>query len=95
MFCHHQKFFSLKTFEVALQCLFNVFILFNTVFYFKLNFKLKIDPKMCTFKNLEEILKNWRKFAKSIWQPCIFIDINIYFSHISKITLIKKKYLQI
>ena len=41
---------------------------FNTL---KLNFKLKLDSKMCTFKNLEEILKPWKKFAKNIWQPCI------------------------
>ena len=45
-------------FKVALQYLFNVFILFNTVF----NFKLKIYPKMCTFKNLEEIQETWKKF---------------------------------
>ena len=49
------KTFLLKnTFEVAVQHLFNVVILFNTVFYLKLSFKLKIDPKTCTFKNLEE-----------------------------------------
>ena len=39
-----------NTFKVALQYLFNVLILFNTVF----NFKLKIDPKMRTFKNPEK-----------------------------------------
>ena len=35
--------------------MFNVFKVFNMVFNLKLNFKLKIDPKMRTFKNLEEI----------------------------------------
>ena len=46
--------FLLKnTFKVALQYFFNVFILFKTVSYFK----LKIDPKMCTFENQEEIWK--------------------------------------
>ena len=44
-------------FKVALQYLFNVFILFNTVFNLKLKFKLKKDPKMCTFKT-------WKKFGK-------------------------------
>ena len=44
-----------KTFKVALQYLFNIFILLNIVSY--LNFKLKIHPKMCTFKNLEKILQ--------------------------------------
>ena len=28
----------------------------------KFNFKLKIYPKMRTFKNLEEIWKTWKKF---------------------------------
>ena len=44
-------------FKVALQYLFNVFILFNTGSYLKLSFKPKIDPKMCTFKT-------WNKFGK-------------------------------
>ena len=52
------KFFLLKnTFQVTIQYLFNVFILINTASYIKLNFKLKIDPKMCTFKNLEKLEK--------------------------------------
>ena len=52
------KIFLLKnTFKVALQYIFNIFKLFNTVSYLKLNFKPKIDPKMCTFKNLEKFLK--------------------------------------
>ena len=29
---------------------------------------------MCTFKNLKEILKTWRKLAKNIWQPCQLIN---------------------
>ena len=54
----NKSFFINNTFKVVLEYLFNVFILFNTVFYLKLNFNLKkIDPKMCTFKNLEKILK--------------------------------------
>ena len=44
-------------FKVALHFLFNVFILFNTVSYIEITLKLKIDPKMCTFKNLEKVLK--------------------------------------
>ena len=62
-----------NTFEAALQFftvnLFNDLILFNTVFYLKLKFKLKIEPKTKTLEYLEEILKTWRKFAKSQWQP--------------------------
>ena len=51
IFCHHQKMFLLKNaFKVTLQYPFNVFILFNPVSYIKLNFKLKIDPKICSFK---------------------------------------------
>ena len=45
-------------FKIALQNLFNIFILFNTASYFKFNFRLKIDPKMFTFKNLEKV---WKK----------------------------------
>ena len=59
-------------FKVALQYLFNFVILFNKVFHLKLNFELKIDLKTCTFKNLEEILNTWRKFAKTQWPPCSF-----------------------
>ena len=44
-----------NTFKVTLQYFFNVFILFNEVSYIEVNLKLKIDPKLCTFKNLEEI----------------------------------------
>ena len=66
LFCHHQHFLLKNTFKEALHYLFNVFILFNTVS----NLKLKIDPKMCTFRNMEKILKTWRKFAENIWQPC-------------------------
>ena len=69
IFCHNQKKITLKnTFKVALQYLFNVFILSNIVF--KLNFKLKIGPKMFTFKNLEEIWKTLKIFGKNEWQPC-------------------------
>ena len=44
-------------FNLALQYLFNVFMLFNTVFYLKLSFKLKIEPKVCNSKNPEVIWK--------------------------------------
>ena len=64
------KNFLLKNiYKVALQHLFNFFVLFNTIFYLELNFKLKIDPKTCNLKNLEEILKIWRKFAKIFGNP--------------------------
>ena len=41
------------------------FIQFDTVFNLKINFKLKIDPKMRSFENLEEFLKTWRKIANN------------------------------
>ena len=47
------------------------FLLFNTAFNFKINFKQKIDPKMCMFKNLEEIKKNLEKLGKNKWQPLL------------------------
>ena len=46
---HHQFFLFNNTFKVALQYLFNVFILINTVCYLKLKSKLKIDQKVCIF----------------------------------------------
>ena len=56
-------------FKVVLHCVCNVFTFFNTVSYLKLNSKLKIDPKMCTLKNLEEIWKTWKKFGKTKDNP--------------------------
>ena len=53
-----KNFFFKNTFKVAIQYLFIVLLVFNIIFYLKLYFKLKIDPKMCSFNNLEEILKN-------------------------------------
>ena len=53
-----RNFFLLKnTLKVALQYLYNLFILCKTVYYFQLNLKLKIDPKMCTFKNMKKFGK--------------------------------------
>ena len=52
------------TFKVALQYLF-IFLLFKTVSYFK----LKIDPKMYTFKNLEQIRKPGKIFEKASGNP--------------------------
>ena len=49
-----QIFLLKSTFKVALQYLY-VVILFNTVIYVKINFKLRINPKVFIFKNLEEI----------------------------------------
>ena len=60
-------FFFKNTFKVFLQYLFNVFILFKIIFNLKLNLKQKIDPKMRTYKNLEEICKTWKKFRKNEW----------------------------
>ena len=62
-------FFFLNTFEIALQFLFKVFIVFNIVFNLKINLKLKIDQKMSAFKILEEIWQTWKKFRKNEWQP--------------------------
>ena len=58
-----------KTFKVTLQHLLNVFVLFNTVSFIEINLKLKIDPKMFTFKNLEEIWKTRKKFGKMSVNP--------------------------
>ena len=68
-FCYHQNYLFLNTLKVTLRYLLNVIILFNNLFYFTLNFKLKIDPKTCTFKNLEEIVKSWKKLPKTGGNP--------------------------
>ena len=63
------NFFLLKNlFKVALQYLFNVFILFNTVSYFKINFKLKYNQK-CFLKKTWK--KNWIPELKTI-DLCVF-----------------------
>ena len=54
-----------NTFKVAFKYLVNVFILLNIVFNLRLNIKVKIYPKMRTFKNLEKIKK------KNKWQLCL------------------------
>ena len=59
----------LNTFKEALRYFFNAVILFNTVFYLQLNFKLKIDPKTCNFKNLEEIWKPGESLLKTFGDP--------------------------
>ena len=66
IFCNHQGFFIKTTFKESSRSLLNVVVLFNIVIYLKLNLKLKIDLRACNLKNLEEILKSLRKFAKSI-----------------------------
>ena len=55
-----------KTFKESLRYLFNVLILINTVFYLKLEFKLKIDQCKITFKNLQEIKKSRKIFQKTL-----------------------------
>ena len=64
IFDFDKKFIFKNTFKLSLQCLFNVFILFNIVLNLKLNSKQKIDPKMRKFKNLEKIWIILKKFRK-------------------------------
>ena len=61
------KSFLLKNkYKVILHDLFIVFMTFSKVSYIKLDYKLKIDPKMCTFKYGEVILKPGKKFEKLV-----------------------------
>ena len=53
-----------KIFKVALQYLFNDFILFNTVSYLKLNFKLKKRPNNVYFRKPGRNLQNLEKVLK-------------------------------
>ena len=66
-------FFLLKdTFKVVLQYRFNVVNYLTQFLTLNCFFKLKIDPKTCTFENLEVIQKTWKKFLKNEWPPCIY-----------------------
>ena len=71
MFDDNKKKIFKNPFKEVLRYIFSIVMLFNTVFYLKLSFKLEIDPKTCNFKKMEDILKTWGKFAKNVWQPCI------------------------
>ena len=42
---------------------------FTQFFYLKLSFKLKIDRKKSTFKNLEKLRKPRRNFSKTFGHP--------------------------
>ena len=66
------NFFSNNTFKLALQYVFHVVVLFDTVFYLKLNFKLRQTKKrVCTFKNLKKFRKPDRNFSKANGHPVI------------------------
>ena len=72
-FLSSSKIFLLKIiFKVALQYLFNVFILFNTV-YLKLNFKLQTDPKVCNFKTWRKFLKPGKNLPKTFGNPGLML----------------------
>ena len=70
IFLSSSKNFLLKnTFKVTLQYLINIFILFNTVSYIEIRLKLKIDPKICTFKNRKKLRKPGKNFEKTSGNP--------------------------
>ena len=50
-----QKLIIVNTFKLAFHYIFNVVILFKTVFYLKFIFILKMNQKTFSLKNLEEI----------------------------------------
>ena len=60
------------------------FVLFNIVFNLNFSFNLKIDQKIRTFKNLEKVLKTWKKFKKSEWQPCLTCSLYAQFSLLAR-----------
>ena len=87
--------FILNTFKVALQHPSMFFLLFNTVFYLKLNFKLKITLKMCIFKKLEKIcrkhLATLKKIRLHTKMPYCFLDL-FYNCHMSFKQLLSNKF---
>ena len=65
---HQKNFLTKNIFKIASQYLY-VFILFNTVSYLKLDFKLNIDTKMCTFITWRKFWKHGENFPKIIGNP--------------------------
>ena len=53
-------------FTVALQYLFNIFTLVETISHLKFN-STKSGQKKSIFKMLEEVQKNWNFFSKNLW----------------------------
>ena len=51
---------------------------FFTDSYIKLNFKLKLDPRMYTLKILEEILEIWKNLPKTFGNPVYKYTTNVY-----------------
>ena len=76
------KFFIKKHIISSLQYLFNVNIVFNTVFYLKLSFKLNIKPKICTYfqKRGENLPKNSGNHE--------YLNAHVYFLLVVEINLI-------
>ena len=67
--CHHRKIILLKnTFKVVLQYLFNIILYFFNI-VFNLKFKFKLDPKLCTLKNLMKFGKTKKIFEKMSCKP--------------------------
>ena len=67
-----------NTFKVAFRYFKNIFMSFFTVSYIKLNFKLKLDPRMYTLKILEEILEIWKNLPKTFGNPVYKYTTNVY-----------------
>ena len=64
-----KSFVIMKTFiyQKTYLNIYNIFVLLNAVSYLKLNFKLKIVPKMFAFINLEEIRKTLKKRVATLF----------------------------
>ena len=74
-----KNFFIEKHIQSSFTVLFQCFYTDYAASYFKLNFKLKIDPKICTFKNLEEILKTLKKYQN------LYIFKNVFSNYLKAI----------
>ena len=71
--------FFFKAFQVSLQYLFNIFILLNTVTYIK----LKMDPKMYTFKNLKKLKKTSGDPVLNFWwYKCFYLSYDKHFKNV-------------
>ena len=79
-------------FNVAFHYFFHFDILVKTVFYLKLSFILKLDPKISIFENLETFRKSRRKFSKKFGKPVVKSLLSFKESNLNKYLLTLKTF---
>ena len=73
-----------NTLKIALQYLFNVVILFNTIFNLQLNLKLEINQKICASNTWKKFKKPGRYFSKTSGNICYSPQTKVKLKHYDK-----------